>query len=96
MSSCNDELGFPRGESAHKEDRLSIYHMHGVVFFMYLTTHQNMLLIYSFKFHRRSIAIRLLNITKHRKGVEVMECNQGCVTSRICNAFLWPTFVMKL
>ena len=42
------------------------------------------------------MAKRLLNITKHRKGVEVMECNQGCVTSRICNAFLWPTFVMKL
>ena len=43
-----------------------------------------------------SMAKILLNITKHRKGVEVMECNQGCVTSRICNAFLWPTFVMKL
>ena len=58
-----------------------------------------MLWIYSFKFHWRSLysmAKILLNITKHRKGVEVMECNQGCVTSRICNAFLWPTFVMKL
>ena len=42
------------------------------------------------------IAKNLLQIIKNRKGVEVMECNQGCVTSRICNAFLWPTFVMKL